>query len=56
VLVVGSFKGANCDHYLAVKKVRKRLAVIKQTIHRYMEKFNLKKLIEVEGNIWKWQQ
>jgi hypothetical protein len=33
-----------------VAKVRKRLAVSKQTAHRvYMERFNLKKLNEVEG-------
>jgi hypothetical protein len=33
-----------------VAKVRDRLAVTKQTTHRlYMERFNLKKLNEVEG-------
>jgi hypothetical protein len=38
------------DHYLVVTKVRERLAVNKETIHKYyMEKFNLKKLNEVEG-------
>jgi hypothetical protein len=38
------------DHYLVVAKVRERLAVNKQTMHRlYMERFNLKKLNEVES-------
>ncbi|PNF33543.1 hypothetical protein B7P43_G17402 [Cryptotermes secundus] len=38
------------DHYLVVAKVRERLAVSKQTAHRvHMERFNLKKLNEVEG-------
>jgi phosphomevalonate kinase len=44
---------ADCDtdHYLVllVAKVRERLAVNKQTMHRVqMERFNLKKLKEVE--------
>jgi hypothetical protein len=46
------FKGADCDtgHYLVVAKVRERLAVSKQTKHRfYMEGFNLEKLNEVDG-------
>jgi hypothetical protein len=35
---------------MVVAKVRERLAVSKQTTHRlYMEKFNPKKLKEVEG-------
>jgi hypothetical protein len=35
---------------LVVAKVRERLAVSKQTAHRFhMERFNLKKLNEVEG-------
>jgi hypothetical protein len=37
---------------MVVAKVRERLAVSKQTAHRYhMEKFNLKKLSEVEGKV-----
>jgi hypothetical protein len=46
------FRAADCDtnHYLVVAKVRKRLAMRKQTTHRvYMERFNLKKLYKVEG-------
>jgi hypothetical protein len=42
----------NCDtdHYLVVVKVVERLAVNKQRSHRFcMERFNLKKLNEVEG-------
>jgi hypothetical protein len=52
VLNVRSFRAADCDtdHYLVVTKVRERLAVRKQTAHRVdMERFNLKKLNEVEG-------
>jgi hypothetical protein len=44
--------GQHCDtnQYLVVAKVRERLVMIKQTTHRvHMEKFNLKKLNEVEG-------
>jgi hypothetical protein len=38
------------DHYLVVAKFRERLAVSKQATHRvHMERFNLKKLNEVEG-------
>ncbi|PNF25286.1 hypothetical protein B7P43_G11534 [Cryptotermes secundus] len=38
------------DHYRVVEKVRKRPAVSKQTTHRvHMERFNLKKLNEIEG-------
>jgi hypothetical protein len=38
------------DHYLVVAKVRKRLTVNKQRSQRFhMERFNLKKLNEVEG-------
>jgi hypothetical protein len=37
------------DHCLVVAKVRKRLAVSKQTMHKFhMERFSLKQLNEVE--------
>jgi hypothetical protein len=52
VLDVRCFRAADCDtgHYLVVVKVRKRLAVNKQTTHRvHIEKFNLKKLNQVKG-------
>jgi hypothetical protein len=52
VLDVRSFRTADCDsgHYLVVAKVRDRRAVNKQTTHRvHMERFNLKKLNEVQG-------
>jgi hypothetical protein len=52
ILDVRSFRAADCDteHYLVVVKFRERLAVNKQTKHRFhMERFNLKKLKEVEG-------
>jgi hypothetical protein len=50
VLDVRSFKAADfdTDRYLVVAKVRERLAVSKQTMHRvYMESFYLKKLNEL---------
>ncbi|PNF13776.1 hypothetical protein B7P43_G12836 [Cryptotermes secundus] len=45
------FRTADCDtdHYLVVAKVRERLAVSKQTHRVQMERFNLKKLNEVEA-------
>jgi hypothetical protein len=52
VLDVWSFRTADCgtDHCLQVVKVRERLAVNKQRSQRFhMERFTLKKLIEVEG-------
>jgi hypothetical protein len=51
-LDVQSFRAADCDtdHCLVVVKVRERLAVNKQRSQRFnMERFNLKKLNEVEG-------
>jgi hypothetical protein len=52
ILDVRLFRGADydTDHYLVVEKVRDRLAVSKQTPHKgHMERFNLKKLNEIEG-------
>jgi hypothetical protein len=46
------FKITDCDTdlYPLVPKVRERLAVNKQRLHRFhMERFNLKKLNKVEG-------
>jgi hypothetical protein len=54
ILHVRSFRAADCDtdHYLVVAKVRERLAVSKRTTHTvHMERFNLKKLNEVEGKV-----
>jgi endonuclease/exonuclease/phosphatase family metal-dependent hydrolase len=51
VVDVRSFRAADCDtdHYVVVPKVRERLTVSKQTMHRvHMEMFNLKGLNEVE--------
>jgi hypothetical protein len=52
ILDIRSFRAADCDsdHYLVAAKLRKRLAVNKQRSNRFhMERFNLKKLNEVEG-------
>jgi hypothetical protein len=52
ILYVRSYRAADCDtdHYLVVAKVRERLTVNKQRTHRFRkERFNLKKLKEVEG-------
>ncbi|PNF37383.1 hypothetical protein B7P43_G16290 [Cryptotermes secundus] len=52
ILDVRSFTAADCDidHCLVVAKVRERLAVSKQTMHRvHMKRFNLKELNEVEA-------
>jgi hypothetical protein len=52
ILDIRSFRAADCDtdHYLVVANVRERLAVSKQTAQRvHLERFNLKKLNEVEG-------
>jgi hypothetical protein len=52
VLDVRSFGAADydIDHYLVVAIVREKLAVNKQRSQRFhMERFNLKKLNEVEG-------
>jgi hypothetical protein len=45
-------RAANCDtdNCLVVAEIRERLAISKQTMHKFhMERFNLKKLNKVEG-------
>jgi hypothetical protein len=52
VLAVPAFRAADCDtdKYLVLAKVTERLVVNKQRSRRFhMERFNLKKLNEVEG-------
>jgi hypothetical protein len=52
ILDVQLFRAADCDtdHYLMVAKVRERLAMSKQSMHRVdMERSNPKKLNDVEG-------
>jgi hypothetical protein len=49
---VRSFRAAECNTglYLVVAKVRRRLVVSKQRLHRFhVERFNFKKLNEVKG-------
>jgi hypothetical protein len=51
ILYVRSFRGADCDtdHYLAVAKVKERLAVSKQEAQEFhVARFNLRKLSEPE--------
>jgi hypothetical protein len=57
VLDVQSFREADgvTDHYLVVEKVRERLAVSKQTAHRFhTERFSFKKLNEEVGKEQYW--
>jgi hypothetical protein len=52
VLDIRSFRAVDYDkdHYLVEAKIRERLAVNKQGSHKFhMQRFNLKKLNEVEG-------
>jgi hypothetical protein len=52
ILDARSFRAADCDtdHHLVVTEFRESLSTSKQTMHKvHMERFNLKKLNEVEG-------
>jgi hypothetical protein len=52
ILNVRSFRAADCDtdHYLVVAEFREILAMSKEITHKvHMERFNLKKLNEVDG-------
>jgi hypothetical protein len=52
VLYVRSLRAADCDkdHYLVITKISERIAVDKQGKRKFhTEKFNFKKLNEVEG-------
>jgi hypothetical protein len=52
VLDVKLFRAADCDtdHSLVVAKIRERLAVSKQTMHRvHMERFNFKDIKQCKG-------
>jgi hypothetical protein len=52
VLDVRSFRAADCEmnYHLVVAKIKERLLVNKQGSHKFqMERFNLKKLNDVEG-------
>jgi hypothetical protein len=47
---MSDLSGCDTDHYLVVAEVRERLTVSKQATQKFdMERFNLKKLDEVEG-------
>jgi hypothetical protein len=51
ILDVRSFRGADCDtdHYTVIVKFRERLAVSKQTAHKFdVDRFNLWNLNELE--------
>jgi hypothetical protein len=49
MLLLGRGPDCDTDHYLMLAKVRERLAVSKQTTHKFhLERSNLKKLNEVE--------
>jgi hypothetical protein len=52
VLDVRPFRVGDCDtdHYLVVAKIREKIAVNNQRLHKFhMERFSLKKLNEVEA-------
>jgi hypothetical protein len=52
VYLMYDHSGQQIDHYLVALKFRERLEESKQTTHTvHMERFNLKKLNEVDGSI-----